>query len=128
MLTVQLCISIVTSPSVTKFMTAYDSFLANIETMTDEAFLESVAQLQELIMPAVIVSSVSIAMHLISGIIANRLYKSYVIKNINLASNFTTVREKINHFAKNGGVSFIAVMIAYFAETGLSYLAGYLMY
>lgn len=128
MLTVQLCISIITAPALTKFALAYESFLANIETMSDEVFAESMTQLQSLVVPALIVSCVSMAMHLISGIIANRLYKSYVIKNINYASNFATVREKINHFAKNGGTSIIAVMIAYFAETGLSYLASYLMY
>ena len=128
MLTVQLCISVITAPSLSKFMTAYDSFLANAETMTEAALLESMTQLQELMIPALIVSGVTFAMHLISGLIGNRLYKSYIIKNINFAMNFTTVREKINHFAKNGGTSMIAVMIAYFAETALSYLASYLMY
>lgn len=128
MLTIQLCFSVVTAPSLSKFMMAYENFLNTAEAMTDEAFLEALNQIQHLMMPAVIVASVTLVLHLISGFIANRLYKSYIIKNINLAMSFTTVREKITHFAKNGGASFIAVMIAYFAETALSYLAGYLMY
>ena len=128
MLTVQLCVSILTAPALEKFMIAYDSFLTNIEAMTDEALMESMTQLQELMIPALVVSGITFAMHLISGFIANGLYKSYIIRNINFAMNLTTVREKITHFAKNGGTSLIAVMIAYFAETGLSYLASYLMY
>lgn len=128
MLTVQLCISIVAAPSLSKFLTVYESFIANVETMTDAAFLESVAQLQELMIPAMIVSGITFLMRIISGLVANRLYKNYIVKNINLAMNLTTVREKITHFAKNGGASMIAVLVAYAVETGLSYLAGYLMY
>lgn len=128
MLTVQLCVSVVTAPALTEFMTAYNDFLTNVETMTEAAFLEALDQMQSLMLPALIVSAVTFVMHIISGMIANRLYKSYVIKNISLAMNLSTVREKVNHFAKNGGTSLLAVMIAYFAETGLSYLASYLMY
>ena len=96
--------------------------------MTEAALMESMTELQGLMIPALVVSGITFAMHIISGFIANGLYKSYIIRNINFAMNLTTVREKITHFAKNGGTSLIAVMIAYFAETGLSYLAGYLMY
>lgn len=128
MLTLQLCVSILTAPSLAKFMEAYESFITNAQTMTEAAFTESLTQLQELMLPAMIVSGVTFVTHLISGFIANRFYKSYIIKNINLAMSFSTVREKISHFAKNGGASLIAVMVAYLAETGLSYLAGYLMY
>ena len=128
MLTIQLCLSIITAPSLSEFMLAYENFLNTAETMTDEVFLEALNQMQSLMLPAVIVASVTFVLHLISGLIANRLYKSYIIKNINLAMNLKTVRAKITHFAKNGGASFIAVMIAYFAETALSYLASYIMY
>ncbi len=128
MLTLQLCISIVSAPSLNKFLTVYESFLANAETMTEAMFMETITQLQELMIPAMIVSGVTFAMHIISGLIANRLYKNYIVKNINLAMTFTTVREKIAHFAKNGGTSMIAVLVAYLVETGLSYLASYLMY
>lgn len=128
MLTLQLCISIVSAPALNKFLTVYQSFLENFETMTEAMLLESFSQLQELMLPAMIVSSITFIMHIISGLFANRLYKSYIIKNINLAMTFTTVREKITYFAKNGGTSMIAVLVAYLVETGLSYLAGYLMY
>ena len=128
MLTVQLCISILTAPALNKLLTAYQSFVENLQTMSDTVFEESIMQLQSLMMPALIVSAVTFIMHIVSGFIANGLYKNYVIKNIKLAMTFSTVREKIAHFAKNGGASMLAVLIAYVAETGLSYLASYLMY
>jgi hypothetical protein len=128
MLTVQLCISIVTAPSLNKFLTFYESFMSNLDTMTEEMLNESVLQLQSLMTPALIVMGITFLMHIISGFIANRLYKNYVIKSIELTKSFATVREKIAYFAKSGGTSMIAVLIAYLAETGLSYLAGYLMY
>ena len=128
MLTLQLCISIISAPSLNKFLTVYESFLANVETMSEAALMETVTQLQELMLPAMLVSGMTFLMHIISGLIANRLYKNYIVKNINLAMSFTTVREKITYFAKNGGTSMIAVLVAYLVETGLSYLAGYLMY
>ena len=128
MLTVQLCTSLIAAPSLNKFLTVYESFMANLETMTDEMFNESFMQLQSLMTPALIVMGITFLMHIISGFIANSLYKSYVLKSISFSTNLPTVREKISYFAKNGGASMIAVLIAYLAETGLSYLAGYLMY
>ncbi len=128
MLTVQLCLSILTAPANAKVLTAYEAFLANVETMTDEMFMEYMAQWQELMIPMAIVFALTLIMHIICGFIANRLYKNYIIKNIKYAMTLATVRERIAHFAKNGGASMIAVLIAYLAETGLSYLASYLMY
>jgi ribosomal protein L40E len=128
MLTVQLCISILTAPSMNKLLTVYQSFVENLETMSDAVLAESMTQLQSLMMPAVIVSVATFVMHIISGFIANRLYKNYIVKNIKYAMTLATVRERITHFAKNGGASMIAVLVAYLAETGLSYLASYLMY
>lgn len=128
MLTIQLCTSIVTTPSLNKLLTFYESFTANLETMTDEMLNEGILQMQSLMTPALIVMGITLVMHLISGFIANGLYKKYVLKGINNAMNLSTVREKIAYFAKNGGASMIAVMIAYLAETALSYLAGYLMF
>lgn len=128
MLTIQICTGIIASPSLNKFLTAYEVFLNNIGTMTEATLTESIAELQGLMTPTLIVMGITLLIHIVSGFIANGMYKNYVIRSINLAMSFTTVREKIAYFAKNGGASMIAVLIAYLAETGLSYLASYLMY
>jgi hypothetical protein len=100
----------------------------DMTTMTDEAFNAVFAELQTTMTPVWILIGITFALHLVSGFIANSLYKSYIIKNINYAMSLPSVREKIAHFAKYGGASMIAVLVAYLAETALSYLAGYLMY
>lgn len=128
MLTLQLCMSIVTAPALTEFVTFYESFITNLETMSEAMLNESILQMQSLMTPALIVMGITFIMHLISGFVANGLYKKYVLRSINISMNLATVKEKIAYFAKNGGASMMAVFIAYLAETGLSYLAGYLMY
>ena len=129
MLTVQLCVSLIATPYMEKFLSIYDKFLTmDMSTLTDEAFNLILTELQSTMTPVWIVIGITFALHLISGFIANSLYKSYIVKNINYAMTLSTVREKIAHFAKNGGASMTAVLVAYLAETGLSYLAAYLMY
>ena len=129
MMTLQFCLSLIMTPSLEKFLSVYEKLAtADITTMTDEAFNLLFAELQSNMTPVFILMGIAFALHLISGFIANSLYKSYIVKNINYAMTLSTVRERITHFAKYGGASTIAVLVAYLAETALSYLAGYLMY
>ena len=129
MMTLQLCASIVAMPSMEKFFQVYEN-LATVDfaTMTEEAFALLSAEIETAMIPVSIFLFFTFILHLISGFIANGLYKNHIIKNINFAMTLPTVREKISHFAKHGGASLIAVLAAYFAQTALSYLAAYLMY
>ena len=129
MITVQLCASLITAPYLEKFLSIYDKFLTmDMTTISDDAFNLILSELQSALAPVWIIVGITFLLHLISGFIANPLYKSYVVKNINYAMTLSTVRERITYFAKYGGASMIAVLVAYLAETALSYLAGYLMY
>ena len=129
MMTIQYCVSLIVSPSLEKFLSVYDKFATtDMTTMTDEAFNVIFAELQATMTPIWIIIGITFVLHLVSGFIANSLYKSYIIKNVNYAMTLPTVRAKITHFAKYGGASIIAVLVAYLGETALSYLASYLMY
>lgn len=129
MLTIQMCASLIVSPYLEKFLSIYEKLATmDMTTVTDEAFELIFAEMQTAMTPVWILMGVTFVLRLISGFIANGLYKNYIVKNIGFAMKLPTVREKINHFAKQGGASLIAVMIAYLAETALSYLAAYLMY
>lgn len=129
MLTLQLCASLIASPYLEKFLGVYEKLATmDVATMTDEAFELIFAEMQTTITPVWILMGFTMLLRIISGFIANGLYKKYVIKNINYAMTLSTVRAKINHFAKYGGASIVAVLVAYLAETALSYLAAYLMY
>lgn len=129
MLTVQFCASIIATPALEKFMSVYNKFATmDMSTMTEEGLNLMLSEIQATMTPVWVLFGITFALHLISGFIANSFYKSYIIKNINYAMSLSTVRERITHFAKYGGASMIAVLVAYLAETALSYLAGYLMY
>lgn len=129
MMTIQFCVSLIATPSLEKFLSVYEKLAtADMETMTEEAFNLFFSELTAAMTPVWIIMGITFALHLISGFIANSLYKNYVVRNINYAMTLPTVRGKITHFAKYGGASAIAVLAAYIAETALSYLASYLMY
>ncbi len=128
-MTLQMCVSLIATPTLEKFLTVYENLATmDMTTMTDEAFEIVFAQMETAMTPVFAMMAFILVLHLISGFIANSLYKKHIIKNIEYAKSLSTVRERITHFAKNGGASMIAVLVAYCAETALSYLASYLMY
>ncbi|MBQ7295035.1 MAG: DUF2628 domain-containing protein [Clostridia bacterium] len=132
-ITVQTIISMFVTPLLTPFMELYEYMLTlDMETISEEVIYELSEQMavimNELMLPLTVVSIVSFAMHLISGFIANGMYKKYCIKNINAGLSKKTVQEKISVFAKYGGASFLLVFAAYFGEMLLSMLVSYLMY
>ena len=128
-MTLQMCVSLIATPALEKFLTVYENIATmDMTTMTDEAFEIIFAQMETAMTPVFAMLAFILVLHLISGFIANSLYKKHIIKNVEYAKALPTVRERITHFAKNGGASMIAVLIAYCGETALSYLASYLMY
>ena len=128
-MTLQMCISLIATPALEELLTIYENMATmDMTTMTDEAFEVIFAQLESAMTPVFIMMGFIFVLHIISGFIANGLYKKYIVKNIEHSKSLPSVRAKIAHFAKNGGASMIAVLIAYCAETALSYLASYLMY
>ena len=136
MLTIQFCASLITTPSLEKALTLYDKLVSAYGEFSamepgnwsDEAINLILSELQTAMTPLWILVGITFVLHLLSGFFANTLYKSYVIKNIDYAMSLGTVRERITHFAKYGGASMISVLVVYLAQTGLSYLASYLMY
>ncbi len=132
-ITLQTVMSILITPVLTPFMEFYEYLLTlDLETLSEQMLFElsdhMTAMLTEISLPLTIFSFAALAMHLISGFIANGMYKKYCIKNINLGLQAKPVQEKIRFFAKYGGASFLLVFAAYFAETLLSMLVSYLMY
>lgn len=132
-ITAQLIISMIITPMLTPFMEFYEYLLTlNLETMSDEAFYALSEQMglmmSDLMLPLGIAAAVTFTMHLVSGLIANGMYKKYCIRNIKEGLAQKTVQEKIRVFAKNGGASFLLVFAAYFGEMLLNTLISYLMY
>ncbi len=132
-ITVQILISIITAPLLTPFMEFYEYMLTLDAETLSEAMVNELSEqmmliINDIMLPLTIVAAVTFIMHLISGFIANDMYKKYCIKMIHQGLAKKTVQEKISVFAKYGGASFLLVFAAYFGETLLSMLVSYLMY
>lgn len=132
-ITAQLLLSMVITPMLTPF-TEFYSYILTLDraTLTDAMLYEITEKmavvLDQVMLPLSVLMGVTLAMHLISGFIANGMYKKYCVKNIGIGLSKEPVQEKIRHFAKAGGTSFLLVFAAYFGETLLSMLVSYLMY
>lgn len=132
-ITLQFIVSMIITPMLTPFMEFYSYILTlEPESISDAVFNELMAKmtvlLEELTVPVMIAAALIFLMHLISGVIANSLYKKYCIKNISLGLSQSTVQGKIRVFAKQGGTSLLFVLLAYFGETLLSMLVSSLIY
>lgn len=131
-ITLETIVSVVLMPFLQPFMEFYNYLLTiDFETISEEA-LNAIADKMlsisdEMMAPVLIACLVLFLMHLISGFIANGLYRDYCVKNINIGLSKGSAKEKITLFAKKGGTSFLFVLLAYFAKTLLSTLVSYIM-
>ena len=126
--TIDFLISIILAPMSEKVTAFYESILALDENVTEAMINELMAQATDIIVPVLIVDILVFALHLVAGLIANKLYKSYVLRNLEQASTLSLKHEKITFFTKNGGTSFLFAAAAYFAQYALSMAVSYLMY
>ncbi len=132
-ITLQTIMSIVVTPILEPFTDFYEYMLTlNVETMTEDMLYELTEQMmlimQDIALPLTLMGALLIIMHLVSGIVANGMYKKYCVKNIKQGLAQASVQEKITAFAKNGGASFLFVAMAYLGEMLLSTLVSYLMF
>lgn len=130
--TIELIISVLLTPVLEPFAEFYNYLLTiDIEQISEEALNSLVDKMMaltdEILLPMVIAGAVIILMHIVSGFIANKLYKTYCINNISAGLSKSTLEEKIAFFAKKGGTSLLFVLAAYFAKTLLSTIVSYIM-
>lgn len=131
-ITLEIIIGAVLTPMLKPLLEFYEYILTlNLEEISDQVYFELADKMSLLMMdvmvPMMIAAGCILVMHLVSGIIANDMYKKYCLSNIALGLSKQTAGEKIAVFAKKGGTSLILVLAAYFAQTLLSSLVNYLI-
>lgn len=132
-ITAQFILSMIITPVLTPFMEFYSYVLTlDPQTLTEEMANElaqkMVMIMDEMMLPVFAVGCVMFILHLISGFIANGMYKKYCVKHIGIGLAKEKVQEKIRYFAQWGGSSILFVCAAYFGETLLNMLVSYLIY
>lgn len=130
-LTVSMLLSILITPSMLEISNTMMSFLEGVseEMLMDEAFLNEVmgTYLQGFL-PIFLYTTANFIISLISGFMANKLYKKYIINSSKLVMKARSKPEAGNLIARLGGVSPIALLAAYLGAQLISSLASYLMF
>lgn len=125
-MTLQLCLSIIMTPSATSFLEFYES-IAGVDgtALSEAAALQLTSQLNEVFLPMAVFMGIEVVLKLIAGFIANPLYRKYAIRELKAVEAETDRSKKLTRILKYGGISPLMPLMAYFAEQLLSYLSSY---
>lgn len=130
-LTLTMLLSILITPSMLEIGNTMMSFFEGIseEMLTDDAYLNEVMSTYfKSLLPIFLYNSVNFIISLVSGFMANKLYKKYIIDSSKLVMKARSKPEAGNIIARLGGVSPIALLGAYLGVQLISSLASYLMF
>ena len=130
-MTIYLLVSIAITPAYTKFADLVMPIAENPDffvNMSEAALLEYMTKMSEAMYPVMAFSLVSFAVNLLSGFIANILYRNYTIRNAKSVIAAKTKTEATMLISKLGGISLLALMISYLAEQGISLIISNLMF
>lgn len=125
-MTLQFCLNIIMTPFATEFLN-FSEYMAGIDvnTVTEAAAAEIMAQMNELMMPMAIYFGIIVFIKLIAGFVANPLYRSYTVKQLKDIQQEPNRSQKLSRILKFGGISPMMPLAAYFAEQFLSILSSY---
>lgn len=130
-MTVYLLVSIAMTPAYTKFLDVLMPLAENPEAfmnMTEAAYMEYMTKMSEAMYPVMAFSLVSFAVNLLSGFIANILYRNYTIKTAKSVIAAKTNTQATMLISKYGGISLLALMLSYLAEQLISFIISNLMF
>lgn len=131
-ITLETIITIILTPILEPMTQFYEYLLTlDFENISEQMLYELSDKMllitQDIMLPVILAGAAILIMHIVSGVMANGMYKDYCLKNIAVGLSKKNPREKIAVFAKKGGTSLLFVLAAYFAKTLLSMLVSYLM-
>ncbi len=136
LMTVQMAISIAFTPAMLNYTKNFEEFANSLSgdylAMTEEEMLLFSQQLTEqmmtMIAPMAGMMLLTFIIHLVSGFVADRLYKKEVFSAAKSVLSAKSPAESGNIIARLGGVSAIALLLAYLAEQILSSVVSALMF
>ncbi len=123
-MTLILAVGVIVAPASTEFLEAYTAALSSVDP-TDIAAIEAIyTELAAKSAPIMIAGGITFLIHLISGLIANPLYKRYTLKNLGEIKNEPNRSLMLQGIIRRGGVSPALAMISIAAEYIVSFIAG----
>ena len=112
-LTLRLCLTLLLMPYETKALELYQSLFANAASLDDAAFAAAQQQLFAAITPVYIGVGILLVLAIVSALLADRLYLSYVRRSIETAKEQQGRDAFLLQFFKRGGVSPLLGILSY---------------
>ncbi len=127
-MTVNLCLSIISTPSLLDFANKAMPIMDKLATVTDEnAAATLLMELEALYVPVMAFMGVQFVINLIAGFIANHLYRKYTVSSLKEISSFENQKNSMAYLLRKGGVAPLYALGAVLAENLLTSIVSMFM-
>ena len=127
-MTVNLCLSIVSTPALLDFADKAMPLLDKLPTVTNEAEAATMLmELEALYVPVMIFMGMQFIVNLIAGFTANHLYRNYTVSALKEISSFENQKNSMAYLLRKGGVAPLYALGAVLAENLLTSVVSMLM-
>ncbi len=114
-LTLRLCLMLLLFPYENKALELYQSLYANAANLSENAIQTALQEIFQTLIPVYIGGAVLVILAVLSALLADRLYYSYVRRSIDSAKQQETRDTVLMQFLKRGGVSPLMAVLSYAA-------------
>lgn len=120
-MTVNLCLSIIATPSLLEFVNKATPLLEKLPTVTDEGLAATMLmELEALYVPVIAFAVVQFLVNLVAGFIANPLYRKYTVSSLKEIASFENQKNSMAYLLRKGGVAPLYALGAMLAENLLT--------
>lgn len=127
-MTVNLCLSIIATPSLLEFVNKATPLLEKLPTVTDEGLAATMLmELEALYVPVIAFAVVQFLINLVAGFIANPLYRKYTVSSLKEIPSFENQKNSMAYLLRKGGVAPLYALGAMLAENLLTSIVSMFM-
>lgn len=127
-MTVNLCLSIIATPSLLEFVNKATPLLEKLPTVTDEGLAATMLmELEALYVPVIAFAVVQFLVNLVAGFIANPLYRKYTVSSLKEIASFENQKNSMAYLLRKGGVAPLYALGAMLAENLLTSIVSMFM-
>ncbi len=127
-MTVNLCLSIIATPSLLEFVNKATPLLEKLPTITDEGLAATMLmELEALYVPVIAFAGIQFLVNLVAGFIANPLYRKYTVSSLKEIVSFENQKNSMAYLLRKGGVAPLYALGAMLAENLLTSIVSMFM-
>lgn len=127
-MTVNLCLSIIATPSLLEFVNKATPLLEKLPTVTDEGLAATMLmELEALYVPVIAFAGIQFLVNLVAGFIANPLYRKYTVSSLKEIASFENQKNSMAYLLRKGGVAPLYALGAMLAENLLTSIVSMFM-